>query len=180
MATVYEIVQGLSQAAANAYDGALDEKGEPIKAGLAREEGNPILDKRVLDGFQVKFYGNMMCLSYHSEVQLKEVHQNGFEGEIDQRLTDISSFLKKEYKKITGESVTLTVEGEVDIRVETSSRVRSWIIAKKHYKIGGLSEDMNDDNRGSTNPVEADWKSFLEQGGWKGKRPTNDTRKKQS
>ena len=33
MATVYEIVQGLSQAAANAYDGALDDKGEPLKAG---------------------------------------------------------------------------------------------------------------------------------------------------
>ena len=54
MATVYEIVQGLSQAAANAYDGALDESGEPLKAGLQREE-DPILDKRVMDGFNVKF-----------------------------------------------------------------------------------------------------------------------------
>lgn len=180
MATVYEIVKGLSQAAANAYDGALDENGDPIKAGLAREDGDPILDKRVLDGFNVKFYGNMMCLSYHSEVQLKEIHQNGFETEIDQRITDISAFLKKEYKKITGESVTLTAEGEVDINVETSSRVRSWIVAKKHYKVGGLSEDMNDDNRGSTNPLEAEWRTFLDQGGWDGKRPQNDTRKKQS
>ena len=32
MATVYEIIQGLSQAAANAYDGALDENGEPVTA----------------------------------------------------------------------------------------------------------------------------------------------------
>ena len=47
MATVYEIVQGLSQAAANAYDGALDEGGEPLKAGLQREDGDPILDKRL-------------------------------------------------------------------------------------------------------------------------------------
>ena len=178
MATVYEIVQGLTQAAANAYDGALDESGEPIKAGLAREDGDPILDKRVLDGFNVKFYGNMMCLSYHSEVQLKEVYENGFEGEIDQRIADISSFLKKEYKKITGDPITLTAEGELDVRVETSSRVRSWVIAKKHYKVGGLSDDMNDDNRGSTNPLEADWKTFLDQGGWQGKRPSNDTRKK--
>ena len=61
MATVYEIVQGLSQAAANAYDGALDENGEPLKAGLKREEGDPILDKRINDGFNIKFYGNMMC-----------------------------------------------------------------------------------------------------------------------
>ena len=36
MATVYEIVQGLSQAAANAYDGALNEDGEALKVGLQR------------------------------------------------------------------------------------------------------------------------------------------------
>ena len=41
MATVYEIVQALSQAAANAYDGAHDADGEAIKAGLQREEGRP-------------------------------------------------------------------------------------------------------------------------------------------
>ena len=58
MATVYEIVQALSQAAANAYDGAHDADGEAIKAGLKREEGNPLIDKRVMDGFGVKFHGN--------------------------------------------------------------------------------------------------------------------------
>ena len=101
MATVYEIVQGLSQAAANAYDGALGEDQSPVKTGaLRREEGDPILDKRIIDGFGVKFYGNMMCLTYQSEVQLKEVYEQGFEAEIDQRLTDIVGWLKKEYKKI--------------------------------------------------------------------------------
>ena len=100
MATVYEIVQGLSQAAANAYDGALNEDGEQLKAGLQREEGDPILDKRVMDGFNVKFRGNVMCLNYMSEVQLKEVYASGFEAEVEQRMTDIVSFLKKEYKKI--------------------------------------------------------------------------------
>ena len=60
MATVYEIIQGLSQAAANAYDGALDENGEPLKPGLQRDEGRPLIDKRVMDGFNVTFYGNKM------------------------------------------------------------------------------------------------------------------------
>ena len=179
MATVYEIVQGLSQAAANAYDGALGEDYEPVKTGaLRREEGNALIDERVMDGFNVKFYGNMMCLTYQSEIQLKEVYGGGFEEEIDQRLTDISKWLKKEYRKITGNSVTLTAEGEVDVLVQNSSRVRSWVEAKKHYKIGGLKEEMNDDNSGSTNPVEKSWQSFLDLGGWKGKRPKNDTRKK--
>ena len=110
MATVYEIVQGLSQAAANAYDGALDENGEPLLAGLKREEGDPILDKRVMDGFNVGFYGNMMCLSYMSEVHLKEVYANGFESDIEKQISEIVKFLQKEYKKITGKSVSLTAE----------------------------------------------------------------------
>ena len=35
---IIEIVNGISQAAANAYDGALDDKGEPLKVGLSRED----------------------------------------------------------------------------------------------------------------------------------------------
>jgi hypothetical protein len=182
MATVYEIVQGLSQAAANAYDGALDENGEPLKAGLKREEGDPILDKRVMDGFGVKFYGNMMCLTYQSEVRLKEVYSKGFEEDVEKQLAEIVKFLQKEYKKITGKSVSLTTEGEVDVRVENSTRVRSWVTAKMHYKVGGLAEDMQVDAP-SKERVESNWRSFLDQGGWNGKggkRPENDTRKKES
>ena len=101
MATVYEIVQGLAQAAANAYDGALGEDYEPAKDGiLRREEGNALIDQRVMDGFNVKFYGNMMCLTYHSEIQLTEVYASGFESDMAQRLTDIKGWLTKEYKKI--------------------------------------------------------------------------------
>jgi len=180
MATVYEIIQGLSQAAANAYDGALGEDESTTKTGvLRREEGDAIIDYRVMDGFNVKFYGNMMCVAYQSECQLKEVYKNGFESDVEQRIADIAGFLKKEYKKITGKTVGLTPEGEVDIRVESTGRTRTWYTAKMHYKVGGLSPDMNDDNRGSTNPVEAGWKTFLEQGGW-GKRPENDSRPKNS
>ena len=182
MATVYEIIQGLAQAAANAYDGALGEDQEPVNDGiLRREEGNALIDQRVMDGFNVKFYGDMMCLSYHSEIQLKEVYAGGFEEEMDQRLADIAGWLKKEYKKVTGNSVTLTEEGEVDVMVQNSSRVRTWVQAKKHYKVGGLAEEMDNDVGSTKREVERNWKSFLDQGGWNGeggKRPQNDTRKK--
>jgi|TARA_Y100000034_G_C6866549_1_gene395050 hypothetical protein len=179
MATVYEIIQGLSQAAANAYDGALTEDGEAIKVGLEREKGDPILDKRVIDGFNVVFYGNMMCLTYESDVQLKEVHASGFESDVDQRLSDIAKWLKKEYRKITGQSVTLTEEGEVDVMVQNISNMRTWMQAKKHYKVGGLSEEMQIEAE-SKSTLDKSWKSFLDQGGWKGKRPKNDTRPKNS
>ena len=176
MATVYEIVQGLAQAAANAYDGALTEDGDALKAGLKREEGDPILDKRVLDGFNVSFYGPMMCIKYHSEVQLKEVYASGFESAIEQQIADIASFLKKEYRKITGNSVTLTKEGDSEMRVEETSRVRSWVTAKCHYRIGGMDEVVVV-GAASEDRLEAGWRSFLEQGGL-GKRPKNDTRPK--
>ena len=181
MATVYEIIQGLSQAAANAYDGAMDEQGEPLLAGLRREEGDPLLDRRVMDGFNVRIYGDMMCLSYHSEVKLKEVYASGFESDVEQKIEDIASFLKKEYRKITGNSVSLSKEGEIDMRVENSSRVRSWVTAKAHYKVGGLTEEMNLDS-GSKAPDDY-WREFVSQGGWNGdggKRPQNDTRKKEN
>ena len=178
MATVYEIIQGLSQAAANAYDGALGEDYEPANTGvLRREEGDALIDQRVMDGFNVKIYGNMMCLSYQSEIQLKEVYAGGFEEEMEQRLVDISGWLKKEYKKITGNSISLTKEGEVDVRVENSSRVRSWVLAKLHFKVGELAEEMRVDAP-SADKIDKSWQSFLSQGGLGGKRPTNDTRKK--
>ena len=177
--SIYNIITGLNQAAANAYDGALTEDGEQVKVGLQREEGDPILDRRVIDGFIVKIYGNMMCLTYQSEVQLKEVYANGFEGDIDQRLTDIVSWLKKEYRNISGNAITLTEEGEVDVLVQSTSRIRSWVEAKKHYKIGGLDAEMHIE-AASKDRVEDSWRSFLDLGGWKGKRPDNDTRPKNS
>ena len=73
MATTYEIVRGISQAMTRAYDGAHDENGEPVKIGLKREEGNPLIDKRVMDGFGVKFHGNRLMITYHAEIMLKDI-----------------------------------------------------------------------------------------------------------
>ena len=38
MAKLLDVIQGLGQAAANSYDGALDEDGKPIELGLKRED----------------------------------------------------------------------------------------------------------------------------------------------
>ena len=138
---ILDIINGISQAAANAYDGALDDKGEPIKVGLKREEGDPVLDMRVIDGFNVSIAGNMLIVKYQGEILLKDVYKGDFEGEIAQRLQDIVSFLKKEYKKITGKSLTLTKEDkEPDVLVQSSSRIRSWVQAQQKFKIGGMPD----------------------------------------
>ena len=122
--------------------------------------------------------GPNLCISYMSEVQLKEVYKNGFENDIEQRLADISKFLKKEYKNVTGDSISLKKTGEIDVRVESSSRIRSWVTAYQLYEIGGMKDVVV--MEAGENVVEKSWRDFLDLGGWKGKRPKNDTRKKES
>jgi len=144
MASVYDIVQGISQAAANAYDGAHDETlqadGKARTAGLERENGHYIHDRRVMDGFGVKFHGPILRITYQAESRLKEVQDKGFEGEIEQRLQDIASFLKKEYKAVTGNTLALTKEGEPHILVQRISNYRTDVQAHCDYRIGGLTD----------------------------------------
>ena len=98
MATILDVIKGLNQAASNAYDG-YDNMDEKI--GLKREEGHPILDSRVIDGFKVKFSADQMIVTYHSEVLMKEIHPRAqFENEIERKFGDIVSYLKKEYRKV--------------------------------------------------------------------------------
>ena len=143
---ILEIIQGLSQAAANAYDGAHDERfsldGQVRKVGLRREEGCPLMDSRVNDGFSVKFYGNKICINYQSDIRLQEIHRSkDYEGDIVRQLTEIKKFLQKEYKAVTGKSVTLTADGDPKILVQSTSRVRSFVQAYQHYKISGVKEE---------------------------------------
>jgi len=165
MATVYEIIQGINQAAANAYDGAHDKRyssdGEDHKIGLKREEGDCIIDSRVMDGFGVKFHGDKLIITYQSEIKLKDFHDRNFEDDTKQALSDIAKFLKKEYKKITGASLTLTSEGDVEIHAQTMSRVRSWVQAQQTFKIGGMKE--TEEVKGGTpeDRLDSAIKSFL-------------------
>ena len=71
MATTLEIIDCISQVLSNTYDGALDESGEPIKIGLRREEGNPLVDHRVMDGFGANISGDRL------HVQRTSSHNSG-------------------------------------------------------------------------------------------------------
>jgi hypothetical protein len=176
MATVLDIIKGLNQAASNAYDGAaLDEE-----IGLNREEGDPILDSRVIDGFRVRFSADKMIVTYQAECMLKETHpRNQFENEIERKFVDIVKFLKKEYKNITTDSVTLTEVAPVEMMVQTTSRVRSWVQAKKQYTIGGMSEavaNRRSSEQDADRPYEQRFRNFMELAS--DKRPPNDTSSK--
>jgi len=169
-----EIIQGLSQAAANAYDGGHIENysldGQARSVGLRREEGLPLIDKRCIDGFKVKFYGDSMIINYQSDVRMKELKGNSFENDIVKTINEVKKFLQKEYKAVTGKSVSLTAKGEPNILVQTTSRYRTFVQAYQHYKIGGLKMDqINAPSEDLTRDIT---KKFLKAA--KAKRPQNE------
>ena len=159
MATILDVIKGLNQAASNAYDG-YDNMDEKI--GLKREEGHPILDSRVIDGFKVKFSADQMIVTYHSEVLMKEIHPRAqFENEIERKFGDIVSYLKKEYRKVMKSSVTLNEVAEADIMVQSTSRVRNFVQATKRYKIGGV-EGVESLKQPSKDTVDDGIKKFID------------------
>ena len=180
MATVYEIIQGLGQAAANAYDGAHDESlqadGRARLVNLSREDGHLINDRRVMDGFGVKFHGPLLRVTYQAETRIKEVQDNGFEDEVGRKLQEIVKFLKKEYKAITGNTVTLTKEGDHHILVQRISNYRTDVQAHCDYRIGGLTEVADVEEGSADDGLEKAVRDLLALGP-KNKRPSNDTRK---
>ena len=179
MATTYEIIQGISQAIANAYDGALDDKGEPLKIGLKREEGDMILDARVMDGFGAQFDGEHLIVKYQSEVKLEDTKDPKFENNVMSQVADIAKYLRKEYKKVTGNSLTLTKTGEPNVTVQRLSNYRTWVEASHTYKIGGLS-DIENAREPSEDRLDDTIKKFLAIGKDKypgAKKPGNVTRK---
>jgi len=176
-----EIIKSLSQAAGNLYDGAVDDKGEPLKMGLAREE-LPITDRKYIDGGKVRFAGDQVVVTYQAQIPLSDVHQNGingFQNKMNDMVQNLVKQLKKNYKSITGKGVTLTALGDdTSVKVDYVSRSRTLVTAHRNYKIGGLSEVISaseDDTK--ERAISDTYRKFLEQGGF-GKRPKNDTRPK--
>jgi hypothetical protein len=174
---IVDILRGISQAAGNMYDGATDENGDPIKIGLKREEGNPNLDKRVIDGCSVRCSGKTLIVSYHSELLLRDVYKQDLESELEQTMSDIVSYLKKQYRKITRNTLSLKEKGEVDARVESTSRVRVFVTASKHYEITSMS-DVEDIKNPSEDKLEKTFSDFLAMSS--DKKAPNDKRKAES
>ena len=178
MATVYEIIQGINQAAANgAWDGAHEESlqadAKARDAGLKRQDGHYINDRRVMDGFGVQFHGPILRVTYQSETRIKEVQDKGFEDEIIRRLQEIVKFLKKEYKAITGNSLTLTKEGDASILVQRISNYRTDCLAHCDYRIGGLTDVVEVNGGTDEERLDSAIRDFLSMGRDKAKKPSN-------
>jgi len=129
---IYTCVQALHQAAANAFHGALDKEGEP-------REDMPIGDAN--SGFNISIAGNTVNVKYQEEFPLSRVKKTSFEGDVRQKMADILSFLKKEYKAISGESLKTKNLSKVEMMVQSLSRFRSWVNASQTFELTDLDKD---------------------------------------
>jgi len=186
--TTLEIINGISQVIANSYDGAMDEKGAPIKIGLRREEHDALISShqmtRIMDGFGACIYGDRLHIKYHCEPMLKEVHNPSFESETEQIVEKVKSYIQKEFKKVTGKSLSLSDPSEIDVLVEYLSRIRTSVKAHKCWRIGGILEstgykakDSDEDTMDPPDdPLAAATRKWIEQSK-SPKKAQNDTRK---
>ena len=175
-----EIVRGIAQAAADiGYDGCVNEDGKPIEIGLKREEGHPIYNSRVMDGFNIGISGPNLVLSYHTDVKLKEIYDQDFESETGRMMEKIIKELKKRYKSNTGNALSLKKLKDPVIRVESSSRVRCWATARCTYKIGNMT-DVEEILEEGPPELEKNFKKFLEQGDLGKKAPNKHHKNKTS
>lgn len=179
MATVLEIIQGISQVMANSYDGATEEDGKRKQTGLKRDEEVSIRDRRVIDGFTVKMRGgNKMCVAYTTEVLAKDILESKgkFEDMLLQNVSDIVDYIKKEFRKATGSTLSLTEikEEKPTMEVIQTSRIRTEAKMIVHYEIGGL-DDVHAEKDSQKEKVlkgMEKWLSLVSE-----KKPENDTRK---
>lgn len=138
MATVIEVLEGISQAVQYKHHGG-------AKIGLRREneslvQGVSLYDSRVMDGFGIQFMNDKLIIKYNSETPLCDIHDKNFETDTRQLMKDISSFIKKEYQKVTGTALRLTEHGDINILVQTVNRRTAVVTANQAYEIGNLKD----------------------------------------
>ena len=165
---VHKIIQGISAAMANSYDGAKDEKGEPLVKGMRRNKGNAVLDSRVMDGFVLSIQDDLLIVKYNTEETisgLRGIHKMGlgkYQREIEQRMADIIKYVKKEAKKTTGVNLSLSLQGECDILMQPINKLRTVVTAVAMYKIGGMKAQQDPKPEGKGRKSEADfYKGFI-------------------
>ena len=90
----------------------------------------------------------------------------GFEEECERKIQAIADFLKKEYKVITSNSLRLTPQGEAICIVQNTSRVRTFVLCHKLFKIGGM-QGVETLGEAITDPIDVKYQKFLKEGSFK-------------
>jgi len=141
MANIYDLAVAISNVMGQkGYDGS----GAEI--GLKREEGDPILDSRVMDGFSARVHGNQLIISYHSMMSPKDFHRKkdparALKQDLKEMFDNIEKFLKSEVSKLKVGGLRVKQVGEDDAIIQYLNRGRYNCVAKRIYDILGTDAE---------------------------------------
>lgn len=171
---VVKMVSAIFQAAERGYHGARDSEGNDYKTGLRREVEVDVRSS-MFDGFKVKVHGDTLTINYQLEMHDTEYYDkvSKLETDVKSTLSKIKTFIKSQYKDITGKSLGLTSNGEPTIKVTPISMVRTSIVGISSFKIAGIEKEESKREESETA------KKVLKTLEKTAKKPTNDERKKE-
>ena len=104
---------------------------------------------------------------------MSSFHNTKLDEELEQTFADIAKFLKKEYKSLSGDTLSLTEDGPASMMLQNMSKIRTWVQASKVYTVGNM-KDVLPVGEPSEDRLEDKFKKFLEQS--TDKKPQNVTR----
>lgn len=143
--SMYEVLKTINQIVTDAKDNAPPNNK---KIGLHREDyGEKIQDRRVIDGFSVKFSGNIMRICYSSSKQVRDVTDN-FKNEVKDMIDNIVKYIKTCFKNETDTALKLKAvmdEPYLFVGVQGPTTAEARYSAYIDYKIENkTSEDPAD------------------------------------
>ena len=171
MSNIVDIVKGIQQAYANSYDGSLDEEGEKNSPELNRDKQGQFGRDRsfsLYDNYNIKIHKDILEIVYSYETiktnGLKlETPRDKIEQHCEESIENIASHLKKEYKKVTGESLSLSSPSSIKHDIQDISRHRAFACSKRSYKIGGMdTSHMHDPLGNPKKRLDDSIKNFLD------------------
>lgn len=163
MAKIYDLAVAISNIMGQkGYDGAPD-----VKIGLKREEGDPILDSRIMDGFSARIGGNQLIISYQTMMTAADFHSKkdpavALKQNLKETFDNIEKFLKTEVSKLKVGSLRLKQIGEDDATIQYLNRNRYNCVAKRVYEILGTDAEAPKSEKQKHHKDEA-IKSFIKE-----------------
>lgn len=127
MKEILEVITALNQAANNAMWKKTD--------ALEREKFKGPRDFKINDAFKLKFADNKMMIEYTLEVKNALMPDIKFEVNPENKITSILSYIKDEYKNITGKTIGFEEDSKLKITVTPISNVTQINRYSKTFKI---------------------------------------------
>lgn len=122
-----------------------------VKQEMSEKRGKEVLMKppkggELTEGYSVSFASHKMIVGYHAHIRLEEINTKKFEGEIDENISEFVKLVKKKYKELTGESISLKrTSDDFDKEIFAASLKRAWVVAKAVYSIPSADDDGDGD-----------------------------------